>query len=32
MIPDYEHLLKKGYRYLAVGSPFLPPGSVQSGI
>ncbi len=31
MIPDYEHLLKKGYRYLAVGSPFLPASSAQSG-
>ncbi|MCY4024511.1 MAG: nucleotide sugar dehydrogenase [Anaerolineaceae bacterium] len=23
MIPDYQDLLQKGYRYLAVGSPFL---------
>lgn len=24
MIPDYQELRRKGYRYLAVGSPFLP--------
>ena len=25
MIPDYRELTERGYGYLAVGSPYLPP-------
>ena len=25
MIPDYDELVERGYGYLAVGSPYIPP-------
>ncbi len=31
MIPDYDELVAAGYGYLAVGSRYMPPGSVQLG-